>query len=148
MAYIIDNLDLIKKNLGNISTFQIMMKEFSSKVHLADFGNGFECNIPEIDLLTKYYKQNNPNIGISIGFIVLDRGLMICFHYNAKICYLGIENKDIIGWKLLNSHGDWIFLFFTKTNQEKNLLPIRFFVKNQNLPKVREYFVKYGFKEI
>ena len=147
MAYIFD-INAIRESIGKISTFQLMYKEFVSKVHLADFGRGFHCNIKEIDTLTDYHRKLNPNIGISIGFVVLERGLLICCHYEHQISYVGIKNNDIKGWSLMNFGGDWCLLIFTHTNNNEQIRPIQFFVKNQNLPKVRDYFTKYGFKEL
>lgn len=147
MAYVYD-LDLIRNKMGNISTFQIMLKEFNSKVQLADFGDGVVCNIKYIDLLTFNYKRQKPDIGIGVGFVILDSGLMICFHYEFKIYYVGIANIDIRGWTLRRAGDDWVLWIFTYTNDMDQIPPIQFYVKTKNLPKVSEYFKKYGFKEL
>lgn len=150
MAFIIDNHSEISQQLGHMSAFKKKFKEFMAKVHIAKFHNiGFKCNIEYFDILINLYVKTKNDPRFSIAIVVLDRGLEFrC--YLGKIYSVGIKNSDIIGWKLENDddNSNWFLTIHTHTNMEENKEPIIFFVKNQNLPLVRDFFSKYGFKEL
>lgn len=148
MAYIIDNPELLDNELGKMSHFKKKFKMFTKKVHFAEGSKGIITRIKHIEVMANLFRATESDPRMSISFIVLDRGLEIWYHFGMKILSVGIKNSDIIGWKLLSIDSNWYLVIKTHTNMSDNLGPILFFVKNQNLPAVKDYFTKYGFNEL